>query len=92
MSLDKPQGWEMPITNKKTAIVAFQAPGSSQTLFYRLWRLAMMTDAPLARGDPSEDPSLTAVRLAVVQHADQMKRQQVHVDDIKRLCHVRISP
>lgn len=81
----------MSTINKKTAIVAFAQPGTSQTLFWRLWKLAQMRDAPLLREDPSEDPNLAAVRVAVEQHAAQMKRQQVHVDDIKRLCHVPLT-
>lgn len=81
----------MSTTKKKIAIVAFEQPGSDQTLFYRLWKLAASLHAPLTREDPDDDRNLAAVRIAIEQHAAQMGRQKVHVDDIKRLCHVPIT-
>jgi len=80
------------VTSKtKRIFVAFTAGGSDQSLFYRLWRLRNM-EGPLSR-HPHEEltPHLEKVASQVEQYAAQMRRQQEHINDIKRLCHVPID-
>jgi len=78
------------VTNKtKKIFFAFNAGGSDQSLFYRLWKLRDL-EGPLSRPPQDDMPEkLKAIAIAVEQHAAQMRRQQAHIDEIKRLCHVR---
>lgn len=55
-------------------------PGDNQSLVYRLFRLICL-DGPLC---PLPSPE----RNQMAADIEQMRRQQVHVDEIKRLCHV----
>lgn len=54
--------------------------GNGQTLFERAMRLICM-DGPLC---PLPDPQASQMAADI----EQMRRQQIHVDRIKRLCHV----
>lgn len=76
----------MSIKSKKI-VFAFRQPGDDQSLFFRLWTLTNL-EGPLARQDPSLEPELDRVRREVDRFTAQMQRQQVHVDELKRLCHV----
>lgn len=75
----------MAVRDKK--VFVFEKNPGGVGLFYRLWKLTML-EGPLARSEPDEDPGLCAVRKAVEGYAEQMRRQQVHIDEIKRLCNV----
>lgn len=78
----------MPIKQKKI-VFAFRHPGNEQSLFFRMWKL-MTLEEPLARQDPDLYEGLEKVRREVDRYQEQMRRQQVHIDEIKRLCHVPV--
>lgn len=70
----------MPTKSKKVFIAVSQ-PGNDKSVFFRLWHLVNL-DGPLA---PLPEPT----RDLMAEKLEQMRRQQVHIDEIKRLCHVR---
>jgi len=74
----------MPVT-KKTPVKTLYAfdVGTNQSLFYRAWRI-MHLDGPLC---PLPAPTLTPMSAEL----ERMRRQQAHVDEIKRLCHVPVT-
>ena len=78
----------MPIKAKKV-FVAFRDPGNDQSLFFRLWKLWSLEE-PLVRQDPAFHAGLEKVHRDVERYQEQMRRQQVHIDEIKRLCHVPV--
>lgn len=55
-------------------------PGDNQSLVYRVFRLICL-DGPLC---PLPAPDWNQMSTDI----EQMRRQQVHIDEIKRLCHV----
>lgn len=67
-------------TKAKKIFIAVNQPGDDKSLFFRLWGLVNM-EGPLTRL-----PTPTACRLAA--DLERMRKQQVHIDEIKRLCHV----
>lgn len=70
----------MPVT-KKTIVekTGTCEGGNDQSVFYRLWR-AINLDGPLC--------PLPDARSAMARQLERMRRQQVHVDEIKRICDV----
>lgn len=76
----------MTIKSKKI-FIAFKQPGDDQSVFYRLWQLVNL-ETPLMRQDPVVEPELARVHDEIARFQPQMRRQQVHIDEIKRLCHV----
>lgn len=76
----------MAIKQKKIFIAVAPA-GTDQSLFYRLWRF-MNNDQLSVQQEVTFEPGLRQVAADVERWQDQMQRQQVHVDEIKRLCHV----
>jgi hypothetical protein len=68
---------------KKTAARNIQVGPEALGLFFRLWQLINL-DGPLC---PLPKPQGSPM----AGDLERMRRQQVHVDDIKRLCHVPIS-
>lgn len=68
----------MPV--KKKTFIRFEA-GDGQSLFYRAWRI-MNLDGPLC---PLHAPMASEMAALI----EQQRKQQVHVDEIKRMCHVR---
>lgn len=68
----------------KKVFLAYR-PFEGESLFFRLWRTGN-AQMPL----PEDDP-LSMMSEQVRQFAAQMDRQQVHIDEIKRLCHVPID-
>jgi hypothetical protein len=77
---------------KKKIFISVQQPGDDQSLFFRMWNL-MSTESPLARRETETemDAALGKVRQEVERYADQLRSQQTHIDEIKRLCHVPIG-
>lgn len=73
----------MPLI-KKTPVKTFIGftPGADQSSFFRLWQLINL-DGPLC-------PLPNASKSQMSGKLERMRRQQVHVDEIKRLCHVPI--
>lgn len=76
-------------TKQKKIVFAFRDPGNAQSMFFRMWKL-MSLEEPLVRQDPDLNAGLDKVRAEVERYQEQMRRQQVHVDEIKRLCHVPV--
>lgn len=78
----------MPIKSKNI-FVAVSDPGSDQSLFYRMYRLVG------GKGHGREQdltPALKKVATELEQYGAQMRRQQDHIDEIKRMCCVPITP
>lgn len=78
-------GLGMPVVKNTHVTKTFFAfdPGNNQSLVYRLFRLICL-DGPLC---PLPAPG----RNQMAADIEQMRKQQVHVDEIKRLCHVPIA-
>lgn len=72
----------MPVIKKTPSTKDFSAFDirNGQTLFERAWRIIMMDGAL----PPLPDPLASQMAADI----EQMRRQQIHVDRIKRLCHV----
>lgn len=72
----------MPVIKKTPATKTFFAfdIGNGQTLFERAWRIMLMDGALCPLPDPD--------RNAMSRQIEQRRKQQIHVDEIKRLCHV----
>lgn len=61
--------------------------GDGQSLFFRAWQL-MNLEGPLT--PKTFTPDLGKIEREVGVFTAQMRRQQVHIDEIKRLCHVPV--
>lgn len=75
----------MPVAKKMAVTRTFFAIdiGSGQSIFQRAMRIINL-DGPLC---PLPDPGASMMALQIEQH----RKQQMHVDEIKRWCHVPIA-
>lgn len=77
----------MATTKSKKIFIAVTPGGSDQSLFFRLWKLRKA----VSLGDAEQFDGVIQKAFVDMQfYAEQMSRQQVHVDEIKRMCHVPI--
>lgn len=76
-------------TKQKKIFIAIPQPAGGQSLFFRLWSF-LNNDQLSVKQEAEFEPALRAVVTEVERWQDQMARQQAHIDEIKRLCHVPI--
>lgn len=74
-------------TKSKKVFVAFSNPGSDQSLFFKLYSLGKGTPTS-GLMQPDLAPAMAKVAEELQRYAAQMRNQQDHIDEIKRLCHV----
>jgi hypothetical protein len=76
-------------TKQKKIFIAIPQPEGGQSLFFRLWSF-MNNDQLSVRQEAEFEPGLAKVAEEIDRWQHQMQRQQAHIDEIKRLCHVPV--
>lgn len=76
-------------TKQKKIFIAVQQPVEGPSLFFRLWSF-LNNDQLSVTQEAEFEPALRKVAGEVECWQDQMRRQQAHIDEIKRWCHVPV--